>query len=136
MTRGQIAIITNEGVMTSIEFNGDMYMPTKKWAGHGRQVINALKRVKDIADYQYEVAKFNKENHHYNDCDRLTYKGSDEMLNFGKEKYFDTWFSDYVYIKNMRNKTVKLTDYEGNTIELVPQEIAVMCFGELERKEN
>ena len=46
--------------MTSIEFNGDMYMPTRKWAGHGRTVINALKRVYDVATYQFEVAKFNK----------------------------------------------------------------------------
>ena len=53
MTRGQIAIICNgfnekePTIMTSIEFNGDMYMPTKKWAGHGRTVINLLKKVNE-----------------------------------------------------------------------------------------
>jgi hypothetical protein len=139
MTRGQITIITKDGIMTSIEFNGDMYMPTKKWAGHGRKVINALKRVNDIASYQYEVAKFNKENHHYNDT-TLTYKVSGHnTLDFTKD-YFDNWFSDYVYIKNLVAEVIKLKtklyDKDGNDIgekdvELAPNQIAVLYFGEL-----
>lgn len=134
MTRGQIAIILKDGVMTSTEFNGDMYMPTKQWAGHGRQVINALKRVYDIATYHYEVAKFNKENHHYED-EKLVYKyHGDDMLDMREQTYFDKWFSDYVYIKNLRNELVTLTDYNGKQITLAPQEIAVMNFGELERR--
>ena len=107
MTRGQIAIITKSKVMTSIEFNGDMYMPSGKWGGHGRKVINALKRVYDVATYMYEVAKFNKDNHHYNDIDRLTYKMGLETLDFTKG-YFDNWFSDYVYIKNNTQEIVKI----------------------------
>lgn len=134
MTRGQIAIIINGGVMTSTEFNGDMYMPTKKWAGHGRKVVNALKRVCDIATYHYEVAKFNKENHHYED-EKLVYKyNGDDMLDMKHETYYDKWFSDYVYIKNLRNELVTLTDYNGKKITLAPQEIAVMNFGEVELK--
>lgn len=140
MTRGQIAIITKEGIMTSTEFNGDMYMPTKKWAGKGRLVINALKRVNDIADYHYEVAKFNKENHHY--CDtKLAYKiQGHEALDFTKD-YFDNWFSDYVYIKNLVAETItlktQLYDRSGDRsgtkdIELAPNQIAVLHFGRLE----
>ena len=149
MTRGQIAIIYKGynadkiSLMTSIEFNGDMYMPTKQWSGHGQQVINALKRVKDVAEYQYEVAKFNKENHHYNDCDRLTYKYKDDtaidMLDF-TENYFDKWFSDYVYIKNITDEEVEIkvevNDETGrrlgiDTYDLKPNAIAVLCFGSL-----
>ena len=141
MTRGQITIITKSKVMTSIEFNGDMYMPTKKWAGHGRQVINALKRVYDIATYMYEVAKFNKDNHHYNDVDRLTYEMGLETLDFTND-YFENWFSDYIYIKNITQETVKIittiTDKRGNDIgkkevELKPNAIAVLCFGKLHK---
>lgn len=141
MTRGQITIITKSKVMTSIEFNGDMYMPTSKWAGHGKTVINALKKVYDVATYMYEVAKFNKDHHHYNDIDKLTYEMGLETLDFTKN-YFENWFSDYVYIKNITSESVKLitniTDEDGNDIgkkevELKPKAIAVLCFGTLEK---
>lgn len=136
MTRGQIAIIMESKVMTSIEFNGDMYMPTKKWAGHGRKVINALKKVYDVATYQYEVAKFNKDNHHYNDCDSLTHIQGLDTLDFNQD-YFGNWFSDYIYIKNLTQKDITLksykTDKKGNDkavdVVLKPQAIAVLCFG-------
>ena len=140
MTRGQIAIITDKGILTSTEFNGDMYMPNRKWAGHGRRVINALKRVYDIATYHYEVAKFNKENHHYNDETIVFNHNGYEMLNFAKD-YFDNWFSDYIYIKNLTQTPKKLItqkwDKDGNTIgtteiELQYNEIAVLYFGRLE----
>ena len=135
MTRGQIAIIVKGGIMTSTEFNGDMYMPTKNWGGKGRLVVNALKRVKDVADYHYEVAKFNKENHHYNDTN-ITYgiKGY-KMLDFTKD-YYDNWCSDYVYIKNLVTEpiTIKVEDAKRENkvdIKLAPNQIAVLCFRKL-----
>ena len=141
MTRGQLAIIEKGGVMTSIEFNGDMYMPSRKWHGYGQKAINALKRANDRATYQYEVAKFNKDNHHYNDCDRLTYKLGLSALNFTKD-YFDVWFSDYIYIKNITTEDVKINteirDKSGKVIgnkehTLKPKAIAVLCYGEMEK---
>ena len=146
MTRGQIAIITGENELhTSIEFNGDMYMPTKKWAGHGRQVINLLKKVKDVADYQYIVAKFNCENHHYCDCERLTYKCEGEkaksMLNFFKD-YFTNWFSDYVYLKNISGKEVTIiqnnyneegTNDKAEEVTIPNNAIVVLCFGKVKK---
>ena len=143
MTRGQIAIIKKSygknTILTSIEFNGDMYMPTNKWAGHGQQVINALRKVNDTADYQYAVAKFNKDHHHYTDCDSLTHEQNIEALDFTKD-YFDYWFSDYIYIKNITKENIELvtsiTDDEGEDIGkksvcLAPNQIAVLCFGTL-----
>ena len=143
MTRGQIAIIKKyygkNIILTSIEFNGDMYMPTKKWAGHGQQVINALRKVDDTAAYQLAVARFNYNYHHYNDCDSLTHIQDIQALDFTKD-YFDYWFSDYVYIKNITTDTVKLvtcvTDDIGKDIgtkdvDLAPNQIAVICFGTL-----
>lgn len=141
MTRGQITIITKSKVLTSIEFNGDMYMPTNQWAGHGETVIEALKRVNDVATYQYEVAKFNMDNHHYNDEDRLTYAMDLGTLDFTKD-YFKDWFSDYVYIKNITDDVVTMvtskTDKQGRDIgrkvvKLKPNAIAVLCFGTLEK---
>lgn len=141
MTRGQIAIITMDAnkqikVYTSIEFNGDMYMPTKKWAGHGRTVTNLLRKVNDMASYNYVVAKFNNEHHHYNDITNLIHHlGNERVLNFAKD-YFENWFSDYVYIKNTTDSTVTLivNDVKDNKVlvELAPNKIARICFGRLE----
>lgn len=131
MTRGQIAIVVKGGLITSTEFNGDMYLSKH---GNGRRVINALKRTYDIATYNYEVAKFNKENHHYND-ERITYKhNGDDMLDMRNQTYYERWFSDYVYLKNLRNEPITITDYYGKKVELQPQEIGVFDFGELELK--
>ena len=131
MTRGQIAIVVKDGLITSTEFNGDMYLSK---GGNGRRVINALKRTHDIATYNYEVAKFNKENHHYDD-ERLTYKHiGDDMFDMRHQTYYERWFSDYVYLKNLRNEPITITDYYGKKVELQPQEIGVFNFGELELK--
>ena len=150
MTRGQITIVKDgykeKEVITSIEFNGDMYMPDGKWDGHGQRVIDLLKKANDTADYQWVVAKFNKENHHYNDCESLTYKLEKgvKTLDFTKD-YFDNWFSDYVYLKNLTKESIKLTtrvaDEEGNDIgkkevDLEPNQIAVLCFGRLVKIEK
>ncbi len=143
MTRGQISIIYGKTpkIMTSTEFNGDMYMPTAHWAGHGRTVVNALKRVYDVASYQYEVAKFNKEHHHYNDLEHQTHNLPIEVLDFTKD-YFDKWFSDYVYLKNITGQpiTIKTTvvdddGWEKGTQDFVlkPNAIAVLNFGSLQR---
>lgn len=143
MTRGQIAIIKNPynrseeiEVMTSIEFNGDMYMKN----GHGHEVVRLLRKVHDVANYQLAVAKFNDKNHHYNDCDRLTYETTGEkakeMLDFTKD-YFKNWFSDYVYIKNLTNQFITLKAEDKNEkaieVELEPNAIAVLCFGGLRK---
>lgn len=127
MTRGQIAIITDNKIYTSNEFNGDMYMSN----GLGRTVTNGLKRVKDIADYQYFVAKFNKEHHHYNDLEHIMYEQSQEALDFNSD-YFDKWFSDYIYIKNI-GTTPKTINASNGTYNLAPNQIARLCFGRLEK---
>ena len=40
MTRGQIVCITNEGMITSAEFNGDCYL-----SHHGKRIIKSLNKI-------------------------------------------------------------------------------------------
>jgi len=140
MTRGQMAIITKGGILTSVEFNGDMYLDHN---GYGEDAIESLRNSTDVATYQYEVAKFNVEHHHYDD-DRLVYTKDKSALDFTKD-YFDVWFSDYVYIKNLTKEDYELLtekrDHEGRKIgvkkvNLAPNEIAVLCFGRLVKITN
>lgn len=132
MTRGQITVIAKyygskePTIITSIEFNGDMYMEVP---GYGEQVVSLLDEVVDIANYQYAVAKFNNEHHHYNDP-QLTYKFNNlDALDFTKD-YFENWFSDYVYLKNITDETVCIKASNGE-YELNPGDIVVLCFGKV-----
>lgn len=128
MTRGQIAIITKNEIMTSNEFNGGMYP-----SHYGKIVVNGLRKVKDVADYQYFVAKFNKEHHHYNDLEQVCFKIPFEAdyLDFSKG-YFDKWFSDYIYIKNLSGEDVEIITKSGENKVIPDNAIARLYFGELE----
>ena len=65
MTRGQIVVFHSKGITTSTEFNGDMYFPDGEWAGHGQQVVDALKDIKTVDDYKQFVKAFNDEHFQY-----------------------------------------------------------------------
>ena len=125
MTRGQIAIITPDGkLITSAEFNGDMYYDGE---GHGKEVLEALKDIETEAEYRTFVEEFNRKNFQYEhedmffDCDDSFYDMSTD--------YFGKWFSDYVYIKNLSGKTVVFTDADKQKIALEPDTLAAFNFG-------
>ena len=139
MTRGRIVIIKQDyakhnHVQTSIEFNGDMALPTKTWKAYGNDVIKALRQVNDGVTFLYQVAKFNNSHHRY-DEESLTYEVSIDTLDFTND-YFGNWFSDYIYIKNITEKPVSIIvrkegDDKGENYQLSPNKIAVLYFGRL-----
>ena len=136
MTRGQIVLITNDGLYTSAEFNGDMY-----YEGYGEQVIEGLEKVKSYEEYKQFVEEFNAENFEYDD--KLIYelaktdteddvKTIKRLLTMGKD-YFDSWFSDYLYIKNISDEDWEITlDDDDWTITLKSGEICSLNFGNLD----
>ena len=122
MTRGQIVCITNEGVITSTEFNGDMYL---SW--YGKKIIKKLKKDMTLSDYKKYVKYFNKTYFDY--TDELFYDVDKEYLDMNKEEYFSAWFSDYLYIKNISDEDQIVIDEEFNEIILHPQGYVVLHFG-------
>lgn len=123
MTRGQIAIITPEGkILTSIEFNGDMY-----YAGHGQYIFDELECVDTVEEYKELVGNFNRENFGYTDRDMFC--ECDDSFFDMQDDYLGKWFSDYVYIKNLSEKPVVFTDAQGKKIELNTGTTAVFNFG-------
>jgi hypothetical protein len=99
MTRGNLILITNSYVFKSCQFNGDMYPD-----GHGRLALELLERVKTVPEFYKSVILFNELNHKYTDeymhIDVLVkeqVKGSFDM----SKDYFENWFSDWLYIKNI-----------------------------------
>lgn len=129
MTRGQIVCITNEGVITSIEFNGDCYL-----SYHGKRIIKKLKKDMTLSDYKKYVKYFNKTYFDY--TDELFYDVDKEYLDMNKEDYFSAWFSDYLYIKNISDEDQIVIDKEFNEITLRPQGYVVLYFGEYDESDE
>lgn len=138
MTKGQItAILDNEIIFTSTEFNGDMYYED----GHGEEIMRTFPNVTSLEEYKEYIKWFNETNHNYKE-DTLTYELTDmsdvtneeyiftyeEFLDMRKD-YSKKWFEDYLYIKNLSSKTVQFIDRDGKVYDLEPMKIAVFNFG-------
>ena len=123
MTRFQIAVIKNGVIYTSTEFNGDGY-----WSGHGEVVYKALHNITTVEEWRKYVIKFNSETFEYNY--RLHYEIDDEYDNYldMSEDYYDNWFSDYIYIKNLDEDGVEFITDNGKTV-LGPNDVGVFKFG-------
>ena len=124
MTRFQIAVIKDGVIYTSTEFNGDGY-----WEGHGEVVYKALQNVATVEEWRKYVTKFNSETFEY--PEKLHYEIDDEYDNYldMSEDYYDKWFSDYIYIKNIDEDEVEFITKNGKTM-LVSNDVAVFNFGE------
>ena len=152
MTRGTFYLIAGEKIISSCEFNGDMYGSPRdpkilQIAGHYREAIERLKRVNSIEDFKKEIAEFDKKNFGYQFeminlngqlrnsgyfrfyehslKDYLNEKGEIDMTD-----YFKLFFSDYIYLKNY-NRDLKIRDRDGNKLNLTPGQIATFYFGRL-----
>ena len=80
MTRFQIAIISDEGIKTSTEFNGGGY-----WDGYGKDVYEALQDIGSVQEWKDYVTKFNSETFGY--FERLHYNVPDDYLDMVKDYY-------------------------------------------------
>lgn len=120
MTRWTFYLILADKLLSSVEFNGDMYPPSYyQWQlreGYGDEALKALEKVKTEEDFKKMVKKFNKTHHNYSDGGEV-YEYKLEKLEKNKDFskwYFDFWFSDRIFIKNMswESHCFILRDYE------------------------
>lgn len=123
MTRGQIAVITENGVLTSDEFNGNMYPED---GGYGSYVFQALDNINSEAEFREYVKRFNDEFFQYDG--RLIFEYDDSYLDM-QESYYEKWSSDYVYIKNLTDIPQTLTDAKGRKVRLGSSEKAAFHYG-------
>lgn len=126
MTRGKLAIVANNRhLFCSVEFNGDMYIE-----GNGEEAMNALDEVNEAGDFNEAVKSFNEVAFNYEDRE-LVFDMSewyDAMLDMSHD-YFDNWFSDYVYLRNVSDETITVTDANDAAVEVAPLTTAVFNFG-------
>lgn len=127
MTRGKFVVITDDKVLSTFEFNGDMYYDGQ---GHGPEVIERLGRVNNKDDLNKEVREFNENNHQYKMDDGDTFFEAQNPIDFSDD-YFGYWFSDYLYIKNLASTEKVIKDRDGNDLTILPNQIMVFDFGRL-----
>ncbi len=125
MTRGKIAVITPDGdILTSVEFNGGMYIET---GGLGQEVFKELNLIETVKEYTALVKMFNTA--HFGYAENLFYDAPKNYLDM-KHHYPDKWGSDYVYIKNLSESPVVFTDNQGKKIRIDNDTTAVFYFGD------
>lgn len=129
MTRGTFVLITDNGIRKSLEFNGDMYPD-----GHGLDAIRSLQKVNSVEEFENMVTEFNKTHHNYDLKNESpiyeeTLEWFEKARDFNNE-YFDYWFSDWLFIKNISSKEHTFTYRESeNTTTLYPSGVLVVTFG-------
>lgn len=127
MTRGKIVIVTTNTIYTSVEFNGDMYYSENS---NGEAAYNGLNEVKSLNEYQTFLEKFNEERFEYPEQIYYAISRDENDSPFDMvHDYFDMWFSDYLYIKNLDEDDIIIRTKEYN-ITVKPNEIIVLNFGE------
>lgn len=138
MTRGRAYLITTDKkILCSTEFNGDMYPE-----GHGRTFLNVLNEVDSEEDFERFVFEFNRDNHNYED-EQLVFTetgfdvdGLSQAINWLKmtiamtnKNYFELFFSDWTFWKNISNETVKIKTRDKKTITLKPGQAVAIKYG-------
>jgi len=104
MTRWKLVLILWNKVLVSAEFNWDMYPE-----GYGDEVKAAMKDIKTEKEFREFVKWFNAENFWYDEdlVYELTKKEFDTLKDlWDNSVYFEHWFSDYLFFKNMSDDTV------------------------------
>ena len=100
MTRGRLAIfLPSKTVLMSTEFNGDMY-----YSGNGKSTAALLTEVQNAEDFRILVQKVNEQ---YGYEEELVYALPPVCFNTYRNMlndYYDKWFSDYVFIKNLSSE--------------------------------
>lgn len=130
MTRGKFALFLPHGrLLLSIEFNGGMYLE-----GHGSEAAVLLSQVQSEQDFRTLIVKFNEAHHNYPDIDEFVYEispsESDSYRNLDEE-YFDKWFSDYLFIKNLSGESLdfRLRGTPDKVLKLDDNDFIVFNFG-------
>ena len=125
MTRFRIVGIFNDHICTSTEFNGDGY-----FEGHGHEICECFK---NNTSYK-NILKDINESFEYEEGENV-YTVDDSDLDFyalkDEHRYYDVWFSDYVYIKNFSKEDYTIRDENGRNIVIHPGGLVTLNFGEL-----
>ena len=116
-------------VLRTVEFNGGMGYDMSA----GQHVVTMLRDIKDSSpdviedDFRGFIEDLN--NVHFNYPEKLIRDEVISDISFEKDFYFHNWFSDYIYVLNVKKEPVIVSDYHSNKEEIESGEMAAFYFG-------
>ena len=119
MTRGKFAIITDDETL------GEGFCIGHSYFCNFEEIDD-----KDTDDLNKEVREFNENNHKYEMDDGDTFFEAQNPIDFSND-YFEYWFSDFLYIKNLASTEKAIKDRGGKEHTILPNQIVVFNFGYL-----
>lgn len=135
MTRGTLYLVTPNGLtLRSTEYNGDMYLTeTGDYTSWGVEAVKGLKQVNSVLDFTTFLSKFT-EDYGYEEeegkaVDITKYVDEDPKFWDMTTDYFEKFFSDYIFIKNLSDEVIEIRT-KRSEIFLHKGETIVLCFGE------
>ncbi len=110
MTRGTAYLITDKQLYYSDEFNGEMYP-----SGYGKDFLRLVNNT-TVESFKNDMKNFNDSHHNYENfetCEIPLSKWdiikSNKTINIDMtDRYFEFFFSDWIFFKNLSTKTIKL----------------------------
>lgn len=132
MTRATLFAVTDKEVMHTPEFNGDGYPD-----GYGVFYIYLLEMTRNAEDFISMVQSFKNSRFNY-DCDAVYYDKKKKFFNkkgqmvMNDESYFQEYFSDWIFIKNLSSNPFALITREGDLKILGEGEQIALNYGHTE----
>ncbi len=140
-TRGTGFLLLKDRVLETTEFNGDMY---PSW--HGDNFFEGVSKTESEEDFVEFIKEFNDENFGCEEDLIYTTRNSEFyddikedvlVINFN-HAYFERFFSDWVFFKNLSGKPVKFitkSDRSRREVIIPDNESYRFNFGRVEEEE-
>lgn len=132
MTRGQLVIVEPGRIITSTDYNGDMGTDMDT----GKKALKELKKVKNLEAFKKLTQSFNDDYGYKDEHDTYFPCWNWSMMDLFDmtSDYFDKWFSDYLYIKNLSGETIYIkaktdSDIGFELVSLEDGKIGVLNYG-------
>jgi hypothetical protein len=132
-TRATLYAVTDKDVVSSVEFNGDGYPE-----GYGVFYIHLLEKARDLDDFIQMVQEFQQcYFRRHSDSDLFSFNKRSKYFKKGfmtmkKDEYFDNYYSDWIFIKNLSKKAFGIVTRDGNLKVLNTGEQIALHFGSSE----